>query len=533
MPKAMGTRWTGELEGWPFELVTRCLMRTRFYSSKVGISSSARKSGAATAPCLSAASLGVPIGPAITRANGDKRRLREEQALLDHLPELPDLQCAWLLLLMCARTRANHALRNIPPEDVRPYAEGRDRAVCAMLQACLGEPTAEGEPLASTAWAIAATPASGLGLQSAMRTAPAAYWGAWADTLGYWHVRQPRLASACVQTLEGGGAGRPALCAAHAAANLLRSEGWQECPTWAELGPGDWPHGWQFHASRTRSLYFRDRVLLPMHLGAGSRGTVAVPVGPTSRRVAHGYTRGQVDLAAAGGHANRSSQTPPVATPSGPPHLRPTWARMPKAVRPLGRPRPRLHTQWPFGTPREAGRASLAGCMPRGGGSPSSGCRTRRRQESRRQTADASTSWCTAPRPRASPFVAMPRWSAPSPERVPLTHERTILLASPCAWPRAASAQRIRNCSAAAASASSSLLWRSEGAGTTTRRRLSDSSSGCGLSVRRRPSELPPPVPGRVGGGACCRPQCSTLLAARRWEHRGWSPKAPLGASLP
>ena len=77
--------------------------------------------------------------------------------------------------------------------------------------------------------------------------------------------------------------------------------------------------------------------------------------------------------------------------------------------------------------------------------------------------------------PRASPFVAMPRWLAPSPERVPLTHERTILPASPCAWPRAASAQRIRNCSAAAASASSSLLWRSEGAGTPTRRRLSDS----------------------------------------------------------
>jgi len=50
----------------------------------------------------------------------------------------------------------------------------------------------------------------------------------------------------------------------------------EECPTWAtllstpcaaprarEAGPGDWPHGWQFHASRTRSLYFRERVLLP------------------------------------------------------------------------------------------------------------------------------------------------------------------------------------------------------------------------------------------------------------------------------
>ena len=65
---------------------------------------------------------------------------------------------------------------------------------------------------------------------------------------------------------------------------------------------------------------------------------------------------------------------PPVATPSGPPHLRPTWARMPKAVRPLGRPRPRLHTQWPFGTPREAGRASLARCMPQGGGSGGTRC---------------------------------------------------------------------------------------------------------------------------------------------------------------
>ena len=71
----------------------------------------------------------------------------------------------------------------------------------ATLQACFGKQTAEGKPLASTTWAVAATPAThgGLGLQSAMRTAPAAYWGAWADTLGYWHVRQPRLASACVQ----------------------------------------------------------------------------------------------------------------------------------------------------------------------------------------------------------------------------------------------------------------------------------------------------------------------------------------------
>ena len=292
--------------------------------------------------------LGVPIGHYEYVREWGQRRLRQEQALLDHLPHLPDLQCAWLLLLMCASTRANHALRNIPPEDVRPYTEGRDRAACAALQACLGEPTVEGEPLAS------ATPATqgGLGLQSAMRTAPAAYWGAWADTLGYWHVRQPRLAAACVQALERGGAGRPALSAAYAVANLLRSEGWQECPTWTtllstpcaaprarETGPGDWPHGWQFHASSTRSLYFRERVLLP------SPGTVAVLVGSPSRRVAHGHTHGQVHLAAARGHADRASQTSAFASASGTRHMRPTWAQMPKTVRPLGRPRATLVEQ--------------------------------------------------------------------------------------------------------------------------------------------------------------------------------------------
>ena len=61
-----------------------------------------------------------------------------------------------MLLLLCASTRANHALRNIPPNEVRSYAEDRDRAVCAALCACLGEEAAEAEdPLASATWAVA------------------------------------------------------------------------------------------------------------------------------------------------------------------------------------------------------------------------------------------------------------------------------------------------------------------------------------------------------------------------------------------
>ena len=78
--------------------------------------------------------------------------------------------------------------------------------MCATLQACLGEQTAEGEELASTAWAVAA---------------------------------KPRLASACVQALV---------------TNPQR--GSRSCQLAAKRGP----HGWQFHASCT---YFRDRMLVP------------------------------------------------------------------------------------------------------------------------------------------------------------------------------------------------------------------------------------------------------------------------------
>ena len=105
-----------------------------------------------------------------------------ERGLLNQWPRLPDLQCAWLLLAMCASPRANHALRTVPPLDIAGYAQAHDDAVWETLQACLGG-VASGE--ADGARKLATLPASlgGLGLASAVRTAPAAYWAAWADAL--------------------------------------------------------------------------------------------------------------------------------------------------------------------------------------------------------------------------------------------------------------------------------------------------------------------------------------------------------------
>ena len=62
--------------------------------------------------------LGVPIGhPDFVKAQA-ANRLDAEADLLRQLVQLPDVQCAWLLLAFCAAPRAQHLLRNVPPADI-------------------------------------------------------------------------------------------------------------------------------------------------------------------------------------------------------------------------------------------------------------------------------------------------------------------------------------------------------------------------------------------------------------------------------
>ena len=213
--------------------------------------------------------LGTPIGtPEYVRAWGAER-LEAEDTLLRQLPKLPDLQCAWLLLSFCAAPRANHALRTVPPDLLAPYTAACDAAVWGTLQACLGA-TAEDEAcpararLALAGWdyrrprAPAPRPIGRPGCpQCAARTCPA--FSDWAVPC-LTDARGP----ACLRT-------------ASEARRLLVVEGWTDVPSWelVEQGarppdrpdgiaePGEWRHGWQHCASRTRNLFFRDHVLLP------------------------------------------------------------------------------------------------------------------------------------------------------------------------------------------------------------------------------------------------------------------------------
>ena len=129
--------------------------------------------------------LGSPVGHTDFVHAWAVRRLLEEQQLLQQLPQLPDLQCSWLLLALCASPRANHALRTVPPTAIASYAAGHDDAIWHTLLDCLGGEAGAPPEDAHLARATAFLPAAlgGLGLQSATRSAPAACWAAWADAL--------------------------------------------------------------------------------------------------------------------------------------------------------------------------------------------------------------------------------------------------------------------------------------------------------------------------------------------------------------
>ena len=107
-----------------------------------------------------------------------------------------------------------------------------------------------------------------------------------------WHGAQLAVDARRDQAaLESGGGDVPSLRAAADSRELLQAEGWEACPSWRAIlqgarpvppkhaGPGDWPHGWQFYASRTRNQYFRDIVLLPT-MTPSARALVHSQAGP-------------------------------------------------------------------------------------------------------------------------------------------------------------------------------------------------------------------------------------------------------------
>ena len=107
----------------------------------------------------------------------------------------------------------------------------------------------------------------GLGLRSAVRLAPAAYWASWADCLSQVRARAPQVCTQLLQEVEGPLSRAQCVREAQYVAAMLAVEGME--PQWSKFSDpdfrapqpvdpevGEWTHGWQFHAFVARDTLF-------------------------------------------------------------------------------------------------------------------------------------------------------------------------------------------------------------------------------------------------------------------------------------
>ena len=101
----------------------------------------------------------------------------------------------------------------------------------------------------------------GLGLRSAERLAPVAFWASWADALAMISARNPEIASEVVRRLDADEHCPGCVAELREACVALDKKGFWWRPSWPQLregkrppqtcarDPGEWLHGWQYWAS--------------------------------------------------------------------------------------------------------------------------------------------------------------------------------------------------------------------------------------------------------------------------------------------
>ena len=131
-----------------------------------------------------------------------------------------------ILLFFFAVPRANHLLRTVSPNLLKKYTEAHDNAVWSTLLRLLN---CNPEEAREHQREVAQLPCrlGGCGLRCASRTAPAAYWAAWADVLPTLRERFPRKAAEYVAELEFSYENRHCFRETLKGGHLLRREGFE------------------------------------------------------------------------------------------------------------------------------------------------------------------------------------------------------------------------------------------------------------------------------------------------------------------
>ena len=152
------------------------------------------------------------------------------------------------MFLLCAVPRANHLIRVLPPSLSQYYANCHDYAMRRTFFQLLGIDYIdldEDEYERVCSYMSIPSRLGGLGIRSAVRTAPAAYWAAWADAIPVMIEKQPDFAQHIVHVLN-----TPAFLAlsnsrglqeVESCRTLVCNEGYATCPSWDDIVAGERP----------------------------------------------------------------------------------------------------------------------------------------------------------------------------------------------------------------------------------------------------------------------------------------------------
>ena len=215
--------------------------------------------------------LGTPVGHQEFVKQELLKTVAEHSKLLLKIPEVKDLQCAWLLLLYCGAARANFYLRTVRPELTEEFSQRHDeqiwRCFCTIAGVAPEAPSPSSRAVTSLPLA-----AGGLGLRSATRLRHVAHWASWADTIKMVHERHPEVAESILEAVEGHNQA-PSIVAINNSVENLVATGFTP-PSWEELSrstleapapvdeePNQPRAGWQAVASRAVESSFLNVVL--------------------------------------------------------------------------------------------------------------------------------------------------------------------------------------------------------------------------------------------------------------------------------
>ena len=126
------------------------------------------------------------------------------KTFLQRIPELMDLQCAWLLFLFCGVVWANFFLRTIStisPALSHSFATRHDAQIWRCFSTLVGLST---DTICYSAKITASLPLAvgGLGLRSATKLRFAAQWASWADTIKMVNERHPEVGERIIQAIR-------------------------------------------------------------------------------------------------------------------------------------------------------------------------------------------------------------------------------------------------------------------------------------------------------------------------------------------